>query len=165
MEINADISYNESTSKLPKFIKKMASKKQRKKLIEEIDKFAMSHYILNRNNVYEALVYFFDSKDIYKPKYLKVYKPDSDEIDDRIEGLIVFDYIECLLHLENNDDDIDISIKYNDPKGKMATLKATRNKLDDPSGPLADEIKRVNDYLVAEIADFLLFNIEKFEEK
>lgn len=165
LEVNADISYNEATGKGLKFIKKWRANKQRKKLVDMVTEFVKSPYILNRDNLYEAFVYFFNNRDIYTPKYLKVFKADEDKMEnDRYEGVVSMDKINCLIHLESNKNTVDIVLQYNDPKGEFSKISITRDKLEDFSSPLSDKIQFVNTYLKAEIGDYIVKQIEHFEE-
>ena len=165
LEINAEISYNESTAKgfFKKLFLKRKSKKYRKRLIELLQDFVNSDYILTRDNLYEAFVYFYDSKDIYTPKYLKVYKPDNkdDDMSSRIEGLINYKHTLCLIHLDSDRNDFDLNVKYNDPIGEMSKIAVTRSELKNDF-ILSIEVAAINKYLKAEIADFIMSQMEPF---
>lgn len=167
LEINAEISYNESTAKgfFKKLFVKRKCKKYRKRLIELLENFVRSDYILTRDNLYEAFVYFFDSKDIYTPKYLKVFKPDNkeDDMSSRIEGVINYKHLMCLIHLDSDRNDFDLNVKYNNPTGEMSKISVTRTELKNDF-ILATEVNSINTYLKAEIADFIMSQIQPFLE-
>jgi hypothetical protein len=165
LEINAEISYNESITKgfFKKLSMKSKCKKQRKRLVELLEDFVRSDYILTRDNIYEAFVYFYDSKDIYTPKYLKVFKPDNkeDDMSSRIEGLINYKHLMCLIHLDSDRNDFDLNVKYNDPIGELSKISVTRTELKNDF-ILSAEVADINKYLKAEIGDFILSQIEPY---
>ena len=165
LEINAEISYNESTTKgfFKKLSMKSKCKKQRKRLVELLEDFVRSNYILTRDNLYEAFVYFYDSRDIYSPKYLKVFKPDTkeDDMSSRIEAVINYKHLMCLIHLDSDRSDFDLNVKYNDPIGELSKISVTRTELKNDF-ILSAEVADINKYLKAEIGDFILSQIGPF---
>ena len=133
LEINAEIAYNETTAKgIKKLFIKSKSKKYRKKIIKLLSDFVNSDYILTRDNLYEAFVYFDDSRDIYTPKYLKIFKPDNkdDDMSSRIEGLIDYDGTLCLIHLDSERNEFDINARHSvKPNGEFVKLCVSRTEL------------------------------------
>lgn len=61
LEVNADIVSEEFYSKKPKFIKKILSRKYRKRLLRAITKLKDSDYILNSMNLREYFIYVFNN--------------------------------------------------------------------------------------------------------
>ena len=161
-EANSFIANEESTNVTsPKFIVKYRAKKQRKKLISIINKLCKSEYILTRDNVYELFVYLFNNSDIYSNKDIKIYKPKDEEIEDRIEGVIVLDNIMCLIHLEHNTDYMEIVIKSTTPNDS-SKIEINRKELADNTGIAKDQLCKVNKFLLSIINDFLMNNILKY---
>lgn len=168
LELNAEIAYNENTAKgIKKLFVKGKSKKYRKRIIQLLDEFVKSDYILNRDNLYEAFIYFYDSKDIYKPKYLQVFKPDNkdDDMSSRIEGLINYNETLCLIHLDSEREDFDLNARHNaPPNGEFVKIAVSRTELKNDV-ILHDEISQINTYLKAEIADYIIAQINLFMEE
>lgn len=167
LELNAEIAYNETTAKgIKKLFVKSKANKYRKRIIDLLSDFVKSDYILTRDNLYEAFVYFHDSRDIYTPKYLKVFKPDNkeDDMSSRIEGVINYKNILCLIHLDSERQDFEIRAQYNEkPNGEFIKISITRTELKNDI-MLKDELAKINTYLKAEIADYIVSQINLFME-
>jgi hypothetical protein len=164
MECNANITYYECTSEVPKFIRKIIVKNQRKKLVKSLNKFVSSDYILTRNNLYEAFVFFYNDRESYTPENIKIYKSEENE-DNRIECLITLTDIICLIHIDDNSEKFDIALEYHDKEtDKISKLTAQREVLDNANGPLQEQVSMINTYLKASIGDFILWQIERFME-
>lgn len=164
MECNANITYYECTSKVPKFIKKIIVNNQRKKLVNSLNKFVSSDYILTRNNLYETFIFFFNEREAYNPENIKVFKS-NEEDDNRIECLITLEDIKCLIHIDDNSEKFDIALEYHDKEtDKISKLNVQREVLDNGKGPLQEQVSKINTYLKASIGDFILWQIERFME-
>ena len=167
-ESNSSITYEESTNtKSPKWLVKYRAKRQRKKLLSIINGLCKSDYILTRNNLYELFVYLFNNADIYKNESITVFKPNSDSLDDRIEGVIKVDNIMCLIHIDHNIEFMEITIETSskDNKNNISKVEINRKELADPSGIAENQLKRINKYLLEIIYDFIKFNIERYIEE
>lgn len=165
MECNANIIYYECTSEVPKFIRKIIVKNQRKKLVKSLNKFVSSDYILTRNNLYEAFMFFFNEREAYTPENIKIFKSEDDNDYNSIECLITLKEIKCLIHIDDNNKKFDIALEYHDENtDKISKLNVQRDVLDNTNGPLNEQVSMVNAYLRASIGDFILWQIERFME-
>ena len=161
-ETNAAIGYEESSNeKSPKFLVKWRAKRQRKKLISIINNLCDSEYVLTRDNIYELFVYLFNNADIYNKDNIKIFKPESSDADDRIEGVIKLDNLMTLIHLEHNTSFMEITIEAKS-ENNSSKIEINRSELADNMGIAEESLKKINKYLLSIIKDFLLFNITKY---
>ena len=175
-EANSSITYEESTNtKSFKWLVKYRAKKQRKKLLSIVEKLSKSDYVLTRDNIYELFVYLFNNADIYSKDNLKIFKPNSEETDDRIEGVIKLDNIMCLIHIDHNIEFMEITVetrslaaeddKNNISLSSSSKVEINRKELADPSGIAENQLKKINKFLLETIYDFIKFNIERYIEE
>ena len=142
LETNASISYEESINTKPfKWLVKYRANRQRKKLLSIVENLSKSDYVLTRDNIYELFVYLFNNADIYSKNNIKIFKPNSDGSDDRIEGVIKIENI------------------------MSSKVEINRKELADPSGIAENQLKKINKYLLEIIYDFIKFNIERYIEE
>ena len=166
-EANSSITYEESTNtKSFKWLVKYRAKKQRKKLLSIVEGLSKSDYVLTRDNIYELFVYLFNNADIYSKDNLKIFKPNSEETDDRIEGVIKLDNIMCLIHIDHNIEFMEITVETrSNNTNSTSKVEINRKELADPSGIAENQLKKINKFLLETIYDFIKFNIERYIEE
>lgn len=167
LETNASISYEESINTKPfKWLVKYRANRQRKKLLSIVENLSKSDYVLTRDNIYELFVYLFNNADIYSKNNIKIFKPNSDGSDDRIEGVIKIENIMSLIHIDHNIEFMEITIETKSENNNSSSkVEINRKELADPSGIAENQLKKINKYLLEIIYDFIKFNIERYIEE
>jgi len=113
--------------------------------------------------LYELFVYLFNNRDIYTAEdKIKIFLPNDGNENDRIEALIVLDGLKCLIHIDHNNDYIEICIESKTKSGDTTKVNINRKDLSDNS-VASESVERVNRFLLYTIYDFLEFNINKYK--
>ena len=110
LEVNASMIEKREKSKLPKFISNYIWKKDRQKLIKNIETLRNSNYILRLENISELSLYIFNNFD--EKKYKSIIKVKVDELItyNSMEMILKFDNITAIFELNSNETTFDVKI-------------------------------------------------------
>lgn len=140
LEINSDIVQAEFESKLPKFLRKLKFRKQRKRLLENVNKLRNSNMILEVDNIIEFFSYIYNN---FYPEtsYKSVFKCKVDIEKEIYEGVIKFDNQITIITIEK-----EFYPKFN-VNSKIMITDSVSNGIDIQTDKLFSDNDRKNDIL------------------
>lgn len=110
LEVNAYILEKREKSKFPKFIKNKIWKKDKDKLIKNIDILRKSNYILTLENISELAYYIFNNFD--NKEYKSIIKVKLDELVtyNIMEAILKFENITAIFDINSNESTFEVKI-------------------------------------------------------
>lgn len=163
LEINADILYMQQTSRYPKILAKIIAKWNHKKLVKTINKLRKNNIVLNKDNLFELFVYFYNN---FPPngKYKSVNKVvyiNEDENNRIVEAIIKFDNIIATLSIEGSVPMFEINI-LDKRKESNKQYSITLDKMYTTNKKTEEIVSAINTRLVDDLVSFLLSIINNY---
>ena len=140
LEVNASMIEKREKSKLPKFISKFIWKKDRNKLLKNIEILRNSGYILSMENLSELGLYVFNNFDEKKYKSIYLVKIDKMITYDSMEMVVKFDSITAVFDFDNNSNTFDIKLLQIMDENKMTYNFTLHRLINDNNNPLLFEL-------------------------
>ena len=165
LEINADIVTFRFRSKYPRFIKKILVNQKYKKLLNSLEKFRKSDYILNVNNLYEFFIYIFNNY----PPYGNYHSVDSITIKSielgkkQIEAKVCFDRIIAWIAIEEEGVSFEINAKEISPNKEQTGINITLQKMESKSSSVNLLLQKINKQLIEDIYQYIFDIISSYK--
>jgi hypothetical protein len=162
LEINSDIVQQEFESKLPKFMKKMKSKKLRKRLLDNIDKLRNSNMILGTDNLIELFSYVYNN---FYPEasYKSIIKCKVDLDKEEYEAVIQFDNQTSIITIEKDTyPKFNINSKIMISKGASKGINIQVHELFSDNPTKNEILSNVNRELLNIICDYIEEIVEPY---
>lgn len=161
LEVNSDIVNKEFNSKLPKFMAKISSKNQRKKLLQSVNKFRNSGYILTWNNLVELFTYVFNN---FEPEHSYGVISNIEYYNNTMEALVEFDGYHALIYFENIDPSLgDVKFNLKMKYGNFG-IDIQLSRLLGSAKKTKEYVEELNYVLKNCIADYIEETIKRFME-
>ena len=166
LEINSDIVAREFNSKLPEFISKWISKKQRKKLLSSLYKFRDSDYVLDWINLIELFTYVYNN---FEPDHsYGVINNTVLSSEGRLEAFILFDNYQCLIYFDQlpinySEEDIKFNLKMRNINANNG-IDIYLTKLKGTSKQVQDMVSELNYVLKNTITEYIESTLKKYME-
>lgn len=155
LEVNADIVSFEHISKLPKIIKKIISKFQRRKLKKYVNKMRRG-IILSTDNIAEFFVYIYNNYPPYGSfQSVKTCKINDEEVRE-IEGVLAFDNHQVVITIDKSMPGFDIVVKTKKEDGSVDGISIHIDRLYTDKRQCRDIILKINEVLLNDICDYIL---------
>ena len=162
LEVNSDIVSEEFNSKFPKFIAKRISRHQRKKLMNSIEVFRKSDYILDWANIVELFTYVFNN---FEPEHKFGVISNIEYYNNTMEALVEFDGYYAIIYFEYidfNKDENKFSLKM---KHNSFGIDIELSRLASHSRKAQEYVDELNYVLKNCIADYIEGIIKKYMEE
>ena len=154
LEINSDIVQQEFESKLPKFLKKLKFKKQRKRLLDNVDKLRNSNVILEADNLIEFFSYVYNNYP--ETSYKSIFKCKIDTESELYEAIVQFDNQTSIITIEkDNYPKFNINSKVNVKDGISQGINIQVSKLFSDIETRNNILSAVNRVLLNDICDYI----------
>jgi len=164
LELNAYIVQEEFNSKFPKFIAKIKSKKQRKRLLNNVEKIRNSGVVLNVDNLMEYFSYLVSN---YYPEteFGAIIRCRVDEYSGLYEAVLSVEKQTAIITID----------KAAYPKFNVSSRIITDNNTSEGINVQTEELQsdkykknkilsRINEILLNDICDFILEKIKPYQE-
>jgi hypothetical protein len=161
LEVNASMIEKREKSKLPKFISNYIWKRDRNKLLKNIDTLKNSNYVLSLENISELSLYIFNNFDDKKYKSIIKVKIDKLITYENMEMLLKFDNITAIFEFSANETTFDVKIMELSENDTRNNFNFTLHKLS--SNKSFSILDRINTELKNVLCDYVYEIISSYK--
>ena len=166
LEVNADIVTFRFRSKYPRFIKRILVNQKYKKMLNSLEKFRNSEYVLNVNNLYEFFIYIFNNY----PPYGNYHSIDSIVIKPielgkkQIEAKVSFDKIVSWITIEEEGTSFEIIAKELNKSEEQTGINISLQAMQSKSHGANQLLQKINKQLKEEIYQYIFDIISNYRD-